>query len=110
MAQPFHPIFLDALGTILQRTEDFIDQRKGADGTIPSMNDVLEWTGPGMLTDAIFRYLGAIHGVHPRQLLYNHKGARFGDVILYPHMAFRSPPDSSDPLFVIGHDHLHEWW
>lgn len=110
MAQPFHPIFLDALGTILNRTERFIDHKENEGEKDKSLNYVLEWTGPGMLTDAIFRYLGAVHGTSPHQMLYNHKGMRLGDILMYPHMAFRSPDDSTDPLFTIGHHHLHEWW
>ena len=110
MAQPFHPVFLDALGTILKRTEHFIEQKGLEEHNIQSLNYVLEWTGPGMLTDAVLRYLGAVHGIHPEQLLYNRKGIRLGDVLMYPHMSFRSPEDSTESTFVIGHSHLHEWW
>lgn len=41
----------------------------------------LEWTGPGVFTDAVLRYLLVRHGLHPRQLSGLAKPLRIGDVV-----------------------------
>ncbi|PWN27665.1 hypothetical protein BDZ90DRAFT_169051 [Jaminaea rosea] len=107
MAEPFHPVLLDALGTVMDRTVHELE--KGTEGDY--INKILEWTGPGMLTDAVWRYMGALYGATPRDFTFNQKAVRVGGMLMLPHMAFRAPDEPKDDLLrPIVHHHKHEWW
>lgn len=66
--------------------------------------------GPGMLTDAVWRYMFAMYGVQPHDFTYHQRAFRVGDLLMYPHMAFRAPEEPQDDLHMIVHHHKHEWW
>ena len=53
------------------------------------MNLILDWTGPGLFTDAVNRYLVARYGVDPFALAgLDDRAGRIGDVLVYPEFAF----------------------
>ncbi|KAK1927377.1 hypothetical protein DB88DRAFT_477812 [Papiliotrema laurentii] len=84
MAKPFHPVFLDVLEfatTRLMRHRDDASQAM-------SDTEILDSTGPGAFTDAIFRYLLVQYGVTPQDLLNMEDGAVIGDVLILPLHAF----------------------
>lgn len=48
----------------------------------------LEWTGPGVWTDCVYRYLLARYGFQPEQLIRIDKPIRVGDVLILPSKTF----------------------
>ncbi|KAJ9095653.1 hypothetical protein QFC21_005525 [Naganishia friedmannii] len=92
MAQPGHPVFLDTLNRIMRDVETHRvlqqrDSQKGAQGEeeesarYDRLLDVLDFTGPGVFSDAVFRYLLVRWGVHPRDISGASGGQRIGDVL-----------------------------
>ncbi|KAJ9114684.1 hypothetical protein QFC22_005560 [Naganishia vaughanmartiniae] len=93
MAQPGHPVFLDTLNRImgdverhrvLQRRDSVIDTEGDEDGEDRQdrVLDVSTNTLHHLLSsDAVFRYLLARWGVHPRDISGASGGQRIGDVL-----------------------------
>jgi alpha 1,6-mannosyltransferase len=52
--------------------------------------DILDWTGPGVFTDAVLRYLLVRYGVHPKTLSGLVRPLRIGDVVVMPLHSFRA--------------------
>ncbi|KAI5453520.1 hypothetical protein NCC49_005994 [Naganishia albida] len=91
-ARPGHPVFMDAIGRTLRKTEELAAQElqareKGEPFSPPS---ALEWTGPGVFTDCVYRYLLARWGFHPREMLHLKEPIMVGDVLILPSGSFHS--------------------
>lgn len=53
------------------------------------MQNIIYVLGPGLFTDAVYRYLVARYGVDPFVFAgLDDKAARIGDVLIYPEFAF----------------------
>lgn len=83
VAQPFHPVFIDAVSQII-KTSQLIR------GGMPDPG-ALDYTGPSMFSDAVFKYLLVEYGVHPQQLIGLKRPTRIGDVLVLPRGSFQSP-------------------
>ncbi|KAJ9095649.1 hypothetical protein QFC21_005521 [Naganishia friedmannii] len=85
MAQSGHPVFLDTIGRIMKEAERRRDPHRGSQGSDQKgkLLDVLDFTGPGVFSDAVFRYLLARWGVHPRDISRFSGPQRFGDVLSF---------------------------
>ncbi|KAJ9114680.1 hypothetical protein QFC22_005556 [Naganishia vaughanmartiniae] len=96
MAQPGHPVLLDVLGRIMRDIqkgratlgdEGKDEANPGKSGKLISeekLLDILDFTGPGVFSDAVFRYLMARWGVQPGDLTQASGPVRVGDVLIYP--------------------------
>ncbi|KAK4686229.1 hypothetical protein P7C73_g3907, partial [Tremellales sp. Uapishka_1] len=87
MARPGHPVFLDALGRTLRKSEEF-ERREKEEGFIPE--SALEWTGPGVFSDCVYRYLLVRYGVRPEELVGTKSPVRIGDVLILPPGSYSS--------------------
>ncbi|KAG8877851.1 membrane-bound alpha-1,6- mannosyltransferase Initiation-specific [Tulasnella sp. 331] len=138
-AAPRHPILLDVISRVVSSTahakawSDDRDKRVAAlqeAGRIEEANafasvplfdndnnggymSVMEWTGPGIFTDAVFRYLDARYNVTWPALKGLERPLRVGDVMILPMTGF-SPgingakgPD--DPQAMVQHMFLGTW-
>lgn len=83
MARPGHPVFLDAIRKTLETSLEVEQRQKEADeaGKTYMPPSALEWTGPGVFTDAVMRYLLTRYGFQPRELLHVKTPVRIGDVL-----------------------------
>ncbi|WVQ82346.1 hypothetical protein IAT38_004474 [Cryptococcus sp. DSM 104549] len=92
MARPGHPVFLDALGRTLRKSEDVArkteEARLSGEEYIPET--ALEWTGPGVFSDCVYRYLLARYGFKPYDLLHKKDPLRIGDVLILPAGSYSS--------------------
>ncbi|CDZ97410.1 Glycosyltransferase, DXD sugar-binding motif [Phaffia rhodozyma] len=91
-AAPGHPIMVDAVSSALRTSTKYrkalaASKNGGKDVPFP---DILEWTGPALLSDCVFRYLFARYGVTPRQLSGNKHPIRVGDVLILPSRSFQA--------------------
>jgi len=112
-----HPILIDALSHTIK--ESIIEQAQGPTTTITTtsapniatnnppavVEDVLNWTGPGVFTDAVMRYIIARHGIHPRQIVSQSAPVRIGDLLILPVTSFASW-ESESPR---GNEHFAVW-
>ncbi|KAG8991542.1 membrane-bound alpha-1,6- mannosyltransferase Initiation-specific [Tulasnella sp. JGI-2019a] len=138
-AAPHHPIFIDVISRVASATarakawsEDRdkrvealqeagkVDEAKAL-ASIPVHDNgdngghmsVMEWTGPGVFTDAVFRYLEARYGVTWPALRMLERPLRVGDVLILPRTGFSpgmngaNPP--SDPQAMVQHQFLGSW-
>lgn len=83
MARPGHPVFLDVVGRALDKTLK-IEKEKAeakAKGEKYTEEWALEWTGPGVWTDCVYRYLISRYGFSPEDLIRQDKPIRVGDVL-----------------------------
>jgi hypothetical protein len=83
MSRPGHPVFLDVVGRILEQTL-VIEQEEAeaaARGEAYVEPWALEWTGPGIWTDAVYRYLLVRYGFLPEDLIGAQRPIRVGDVL-----------------------------
>lgn len=104
LSKPFHPILLDVLGQSLSTSKSV----RGGDMAPP---DILEWTGPGVFTDAVMRYLLIRWGVRPEELSGLEKAKRFGDIVIMPLHSFRSDASEGDQgdWRVVWHGFFGRW-
>ncbi|WVN88260.1 uncharacterized protein L203_103461 [Cryptococcus depauperatus CBS 7841] len=104
MARPGHPVFLDALGRTLKNSEWMALKEKEAkaNGQKFVPDNALEWTGPGVFTDCVYRYLLARYGFKPMDLLHVKKPTRVGDVLILPAGSYSS-------VNPFGDDQQREW-
>ncbi|KAJ9100486.1 hypothetical protein QFC21_003525 [Naganishia friedmannii] len=116
MARPGHPVFLDAIGRTLRKTEEFARLNKEAKEREESFTPetALEWTGPGIFTDCVYRYLLTRYGVHPRELLHLKDPLRIGDVLILPAGSYHSvspwdPRETWRPYAAVWHGFWGRW-
>ncbi|CAE6432560.1 unnamed protein product [Rhizoctonia solani] len=103
-ASPLHPILIDTLRRVhyvtaaveankaKNQTSDITDLKEHwvggellrDDGTI----SIMEWTGPGVFTDSVIRYIATEHNVAWPALKNLHKPVRIKDVIILPVTGF----------------------
>ena len=88
MAKPFHPIFIDTVVSVLELLERARDA-----GRLDGSEMIVELTGPGPFTDAVFRYLLAAYGATPHDLYGRREPSRFGDVVVLDAYALGFPPN-----------------
>jgi alpha 1,6-mannosyltransferase len=65
---------------------------------MPDEDSVMDMTGPGAFTDAVFNYLLVRWGVQPDQVSGITEATRFGDVLVYPMSSFTVSHCSPIPL------------
>ncbi len=112
-AKSCHPIFIDVLARIVKKYEDAIKQRGTAEPANPDdIRHVLDWTGPGVFTDAVIRYMIARHGVYPRQVSSMTVPVRVGDLLILPAYSFNAwasdgPPN--DQYTAVWHGAIGSW-
>ena len=112
-AKSCHPIFIDVLARIVKKYEDAIKQRGTAEPANPDdIRHVLDWTGPGVFTDAVIRYMIARHGVYPRQVSSMDVPVRVGDLLILPGFSFHAwasegPPN--DQYASVWHGSFGSW-
>ncbi|KAF8321526.1 hypothetical protein DL93DRAFT_2163145 [Clavulina sp. PMI_390] len=95
-----HPVFLDVLSKIVarwQQEQQGSEGRREPGGVMSSTDDggVLDWTGPGPWSDAIFRYLLTRYGHDPRPLALSlsqpdRHPLRIGDVVILQQLSFQA--------------------
>ncbi|ODN94317.1 glycosyltransferase [Cryptococcus wingfieldii CBS 7118] len=92
MARPGHPVFLDALGRTLRKSEEMAakvaEAKKTGEEFIPET--ALEWTGPGVFSDCVYRYLISRYGFKPDDLIHTKDPIRVGDVLILPAGSYSS--------------------
>lgn len=69
---------------------------------------VEEWTGPALWTDAVFTYLNAVAGLHPRDLYGLNEPVQVADVIVAPNSWFAPPRDDLAQAKVL-HNFRGSW-
>jgi alpha 1,6-mannosyltransferase len=76
-------VFLDAIGQSIKKSLSIAHEASLAaqTGEIYVPESALEWTGPGVFTDSVMRYLLVRYGFNPRQLLHVKDPIRVGDVL-----------------------------
>jgi len=97
---PYHPIFVDAIRRIYERTlimsksknknellGEESEESKAA-GMGEFVKTILEWTGPGVFTDSVVRYLGARYEVMWPALKDLRKPLRFHETVILPVTGF----------------------
>lgn len=121
MARPFHPVLLDALGTLLLQeshtatpTSDYVldvmDRSGKTYGCAMHVSALTSsFTGPGLFTDAVLRYLAARYAIYPSALTKLTKPVRVGDVLLYPVHTFRAGEWTKPWLRLMKHYSHHTW-
>ncbi|KAK8864385.1 hypothetical protein IAR55_001633 [Kwoniella newhampshirensis] len=115
MARPGHPVFLDALGRTLRKSEEVAQRQKEAKATggeyIPET--ALEWTGPGVFSDCVYRYMLARYGFEPSDLIHKKEPLRVGDVLILPPGSFSSVSPFGDeeqrPWAASWHGFFGRW-
>ncbi|WWC88460.1 uncharacterized protein L201_003371 [Kwoniella dendrophila CBS 6074] len=109
-SKPNHPVFLDVIGHALDNIKQLREAM--AHGLeIDEDQDILEWSGPGAFTDAVFRYLLIRYGFHPKHVSGLDKPLRVGDVLIMPVHSFRA--DASEGYQgdnrVVWHGFFGRW-
>ncbi|WVQ72773.1 hypothetical protein IAR50_002333 [Cryptococcus sp. DSM 104548] len=111
-----HPVFLDVVGHALGwgekvRIDEQRGKRTGEAEREKKDGEILEWSGPGAFTDAVFRYLLVRYGFHPEEASGLKKPLRVGDVVLMPVNSFRA--DASEGFQgdhrVVWHGFFGRW-
>jgi len=95
-AAPYHPILIDSIRRIYEKTLIMSQSPdslfKGGKVKRDSMGSfvkaILEWTGPGVFTDSVLRYLGARHGMMWPALKDLRKPLRFHEMVVLPVTGF----------------------
>ncbi|WWC61831.1 uncharacterized protein I303_104416 [Kwoniella dejecticola CBS 10117] len=117
MARPGHPVFLDALGRTLRRSKEMSERLEEAKAKGEEENFVpetaLEWTGPGVFSDCVYRYLLARYGFKPQDLIHKKEPIRVGDVLILPAGSYSSVSPFTDeeqrPWAASYHGFLGRW-
>ncbi|OCF54827.1 hypothetical protein L486_07482 [Kwoniella mangroviensis CBS 10435] len=105
-----HPILLDVIGHALEKVRELREaEERGWE--VDDEQDILEWSGPGAFTDAVFRYLLIRYGFHPKSVSGYDKPLRVGDVLIMPVYSFRA--DASEGYQgdekVVWHGFFGRW-
>nr|KIR49823.1 alpha-1,6-mannosyltransferase [Cryptococcus bacillisporus CA1280] len=111
MANRGHPVLLDVIGMALRKCEE-IRQMELNNGVVRKEDvNILDWSGPGAFTDAVFRYLLVRYGFHPAQASGLKEPLKVGDVIIMPVHSFRA--DASEGFQgahkVVWHGFFGRW-
>jgi hypothetical protein len=69
---------------------------------------VTDWTGPGVFTDCVYRYMLARYGFKPRDLIHQKNPLRVGDV-LYVFVIFGKLPSSHSQLLSLFRQYSARW-
>ncbi|KAJ9091100.1 hypothetical protein QFC20_007732 [Naganishia adeliensis] len=106
-ARPGHPVFLDAIGRTLRKTEELAILEQQAQETGEP------FTPPSAL-DCVYRYLLARWGFHPREILHLKEPLRIGDVLILPTGSFHSvspwePREKWRPYAAVWHGFWGRW-
>ncbi|WVQ99395.1 hypothetical protein IAU59_006528 [Kwoniella sp. CBS 9459] len=115
MARPGHPVFLDVLGKTLKKSEEVAQRaRKAKEKGEEFVPDAaLEWTGPGVFSDCVYRYLLARYGFQPEALIHKKEPIRVGDVLILPAGSYSSVSpfidDEQRPWAASYHGFLGRW-
>ncbi|KAK4684830.1 hypothetical protein P7C73_g5330, partial [Tremellales sp. Uapishka_1] len=111
LAKPHHPVLLDVLGRALRTARDVREAEERTEQGQGAAPNVLDWTGPGVFTDAVFRYLLVRYGVSPIDLSGITRPVRIGDVVIMPEHSFRA--DASEGFQgddrVVWHGFFGRW-
>ncbi|WVW83869.1 hypothetical protein I302_105891 [Kwoniella bestiolae CBS 10118] len=115
MARPGHPVFLDALGRTLRKSEEMErkarEAKENSEEFLPET--ALEWTGPGVFSDCVYRYLLARYGFKPEDLIHKKEPLRVGDVLILPAGSYSSVSPFTDeeqrPWAASYHGFLGRW-
>lgn len=88
---PNHPIMLEVVRRVVNGTH-FVASKEGQDVDKRQSQalSVIEWTGPGAFSDAVFSYLLARYNVSWHHVRGLHRPLRVGDVLILPITAFAS--------------------
>ncbi|OCF36873.1 glycosyltransferase [Kwoniella heveanensis BCC8398] len=115
MARPGHPVFLDVLGRTLKKSEEIAlkVQEAKEKGEEFIADAALEWTGPGVFSDCVYRYLLARYGFKPEALIHKKEPLRVGDVLILPAGSYSSVSPFTDekqrPWAASYHGFLGRW-
>lgn len=99
---PYHPVLLDAVRRVHNATMIMDEWRRSSGineetrgealrvllGEKGSWMSVMEWTGPGIFTDSVFRYLAVQHGMTWPIAKNLRRPLRAQDVVILPVTAF----------------------
>ncbi|KAE8537764.1 hypothetical protein D1P53_005820 [Cryptococcus gattii VGV] len=90
MARPGHPVFLDALGRTLRKSEEMARKEKEAkkNGKEFIPETALEWTGPGVLQ--VYNIPSRLYSANPEDLIHKKDPLRVGDVLILPAGSYSS--------------------
>lgn len=94
-AVPGHPVLIDLIQHIAKVSQDIA--RSGIAGTDEHWTSdefVMEWTGPKIFTEAVYRYLRSQWGFNYRRLKNVNHPVRVGDVLILPPRSFQA--DAAD--------------
>ena len=90
-AAPGHPVFLDIIQRVLNVSRTVASRFEAGDFGWTDDGFVLsEWSGPGLWTEAVYRYLIARWGFDIRMLDVTRGPVRVGDVLILHRDAFRA--------------------
>ncbi|KAG8887645.1 membrane-bound alpha-1,6- mannosyltransferase Initiation-specific [Tulasnella sp. 332] len=136
---PHHPILLDVISRIASATSRVREWSTDRDARVETLRregrigdakalariplydngsngghfSVLEWTGPGAFTDAVFRYLEARYNFTWRELPKLEKPLRVGDVVILPITGFSPGVKGAkaiyDPMAMVQHKFYGSW-
>ncbi|EAL21243.1 hypothetical protein CNBD2980 [Cryptococcus deneoformans B-3501A] len=111
MANRGHPVLLDVIGMALKKSEEIRLMKSNNDQVRKEDVNILNWSGPGAFTDAVFRYLFVRYGFHPAQASGLKEPLQIGDVIIMPVHSFRA--DASEGFQgehrVVWHGFFGRW-
>ncbi len=104
---PSHPVLLDALTKITERTPEFLKKQQ-ADKNGDA--DVMNWTGPSVWTDAVLAYLDC-NDVQLENLRDLKTAVRIKDVLVLPKRAFAviQGEDHKNPDILVKHYFSGMW-
>ncbi|KAI9290796.1 hypothetical protein K502DRAFT_326560 [Neoconidiobolus thromboides FSU 785] len=99
MSRAKHPILLNVINKIKEITPIMINK------TYTSYCDVLNWTGPGIWTDAVMDYLSLKNTTE----LDIKKGKLINGVYILPNTGFNGPDEEYDPEAKVQHLFWGSW-
>lgn len=113
-SKPDHPILKKLLEKVREYTPYFMALYLTSKGKHPSVQDVLDWTGPGVWSDVIFEYLKDEYGVASEQLSGLTKEKLIGDVLFLPITGFApgrvaGAGGLNHPEARVQHNYLASW-
>lgn len=123
-AKAGHPVLLDIVTKITQKTLQLKAQGQLRIGRVPSNVSIVEFTGPAIWTDTIFDYFNnhdyfefesSTEKITPKDFFNIRKQKKLGDVVVLPITSF-SPGvgqmgagDIDDPMAFVKHDFEGSW-
>lgn len=90
-AVPGHPVLLDLIQHVAKVSHYVSRSLKDGTGAYWMSDEfVMEWTGPKIFTEAVYRYLRAQWGFNFRRLKQVNHPVRVGDVLILPPRSFQA--------------------